>query len=84
VGGICSILIRVIIAIYFTILFQRMITLSDNKNETFPLATDQTQEYVFGDTDIKYLITLFDFGKGGKSIPYDDEVKKYLTVIAGN
>jgi len=60
IGGCCSLIIRLILAIYAGILFQRMIAFDSNKNETFILTSNENQEVKFGESEIKYTVTLFD------------------------
>jgi len=42
IGGICSIIIRIMVAVYAFILFQRMASLSDNKNETYSMTDNES------------------------------------------
>ena len=82
IGGFCSIIIRIFMTIFAGILLRRMITKSDNKNVTFTLNSDESKEIKFRDTNIKYLIILFDLNTM-QSIKYDQEIQRYLTVTAG-
>ena len=60
IGGCCSLIIRAILAVYAGVLLKRMLYLEGNTNETFILTEEENQEVKFGESDIKYTITLFD------------------------
>jgi len=63
-GGFCSILIKLALFTYAGILIQKMITRSDNKNETFTLTANKNLEIKFGATDIKYTLAMTDINAG--------------------
>ena len=66
-------------AIYAIILFERMATRSDNKNETYTISTSESLNQPFGETGIKYLIMLYDT-ENFRPVEYDEEMKRYITV----
>ena len=53
-------MIKLALLTYASILAHKMVTLGDNKNETFALTANEDMEVNFGDTELKYTISLYD------------------------
>jgi len=52
--------IKLALLTYASILTHKMVTLGDDKNETFALTANEDLEVKLGDTELKYTISLYD------------------------
>ena len=59
-----------------------MVTLDDNKNESFIIASNEDQGVNLGSIDFKYVITLFDL-ETYTPLDYDEDLKRYLNITSG-
>ena len=81
-GGVCSILVYMLLLVYFIVLAVRIINHSNDQNNSINLFEDFTDEGVtipYKTMGSVIFFTLYKSDFLGKSLNYDDNMKKYLS-----